>query len=67
MAGLWIFVEIKEETNEEVGRVLATRCTYCGNKCRACAWCKWPESFEKKMKETLPSLSQLPFLLNYEL
>lgn len=44
----WIFVEIKEETNEEVGRVLATRCTCCGSKCGACAWCKWPEFSETK-------------------
>lgn len=44
----WISIEIKEETNEEVSKVLATKCTCCGSRCGACAWCKWPESSEEK-------------------
>lgn len=45
-----ISVEIKDETNEEVSKVLATRCTRCWtSRCAACSWCKrWPEASEKK-------------------
>ena len=44
----WISVEIKEETNEEVSKVLATKCTRCGtSRCASCSWCKRLEMSEK--------------------